>query len=155
MKLLSPNLRPIAVTLAFCSSLGALAQTSDNPPRREGDRPPVGERPQREGRPGFEGPPPFGPGGPGPGGPGGVQEEIKLVKKFDQDGDKRLNAAERKAAREFVVKQRAEGRGRCGPGFRGRNEDQEPTSPGQKIAPADVKTFSDVPLYGWQTHRTF
>jgi hypothetical protein len=40
-----------------------------------------------------------------------MQEETKLVKQFDKDGDKRLNAAERKAARDFLQKERAAGRG--------------------------------------------
>jgi spore coat protein CotH len=40
-----------------------------------------------------------------------MQEETKLVKQFDKDGDKRLNATERKAAREFLQKERAAGRG--------------------------------------------
>ena len=31
-----------------------------------------------------------------------MQPQIKLVPRFDQDGDKRLNVAERKAAREFL-----------------------------------------------------
>ena len=39
----------------------------------------------------------------------------KLVKQFDKDGDKRLNAAERQAALEFLQKERAEGRGAAGP----------------------------------------
>jgi CotH protein len=146
--------RRITLTFAFCFSLSLFAQTPDNPPRRDGDRPPAGERPPREGRPGLDGPPPFGPGGPGPGGMGGVQEEVKLVKQFDKDGDKRLNAEERKAAREFLEKEKAEGRGRRGPGFRGRNENQEPPQPGPKLSPADVKSFSDAPLYDMQTLRT-
>src|SRR5262245_31232077 len=66
-------------------------------------------------------PPPPGPGGPGdpgpgtfmlgPGGPGGMGQVRKLVSQFDKDADKRLNSAERTAAREFLQKERAEGRG--------------------------------------------
>src|SRR6266511_4909076 len=49
-----------------------------------------------------------GPGGPGPGGFGGMMgQKMKIVKRFDTDGDKRLNAAERKAARQFLEKERA------------------------------------------------
>ena len=60
----------------------------------------------------MQGPPPFGPGGF----PGG--EERKLVKQFDKDGDKWLNQAERKAAREFLASEPSRGFGRRG-GFRG------------------------------------
>jgi hypothetical protein len=144
----------IILAIAFCCTFSLFAQAPENPPRREGDRPPIGERPPREGRPGFDGPPPFGPGGPGPRGMGGVQEDVKLVKQFDKDGNKRLDAAERKAAREFLEKEKAEGRGRRGPGFRGRRENQEPPQPGPKLSPADVKSFPDAPLYDMQTLRT-
>jgi spore coat protein CotH len=44
-------------------------------------------------------------------------QEQKLVKQFDQDGDGRLNKDERTAAREFIKKERAAGRG--GRGFGG------------------------------------
>ncbi|MCI0378632.1 MAG: CotH kinase family protein [Gemmataceae bacterium] len=50
----------------------------------------------------------------GPGGPFG--QNSKLVKQFDKDGDKRLNNEERQAAREFLKKERASGKG-FGPGF--------------------------------------
>ncbi len=49
--------------------------------------------------------------GPGGSPPMEVQAELELVPKFDKDGDKRLNAAERVAAREFLAKEVAEGRG--------------------------------------------
>lgn len=45
-----------------------------------------------------------------------MPQQTKLVKQFDTNGDNRLNAVERKAAREFLQKQRAQGRG---PGGRG------------------------------------
>ena len=128
--------------LAICSALSAVAQPADSPQRPDG-------------------PPPFGPGGRGPGGFGGMQQQTKLVKQFDKDGDGRLNAAERKAAREFLAKERAEGRGRRGfgpggrGGFGGRNESQEPPKPGAKVSPADVKSFPKAPLYEPLTVRTF
>ena len=50
-------------------------------------------------------------------GGGGAPEELKLVKQFDKDGDQRLDAAERKAAREFLAKEKAEGRGPRRPGI--------------------------------------
>lgn len=152
-------LRHLAVALVCGSSLVALAKNNseDRPPAREGFPPPGG--------PGFGGPPPFGPGGGfGPGGPGGMMHETKLVKQFDQDGDKRLNSAERKAAREYIVRERAS-RGPGGPGgpagpggrrgFGPRGENQEPVQPGQKLSPADVKTFPDAPAYDLKTLRTF
>src|SRR4051812_31556119 len=40
---------------------------------------------------------------PGPGGRGGpMMQEIKLVEKFDKDGDEKLDREERKAAREYL-----------------------------------------------------
>lgn len=44
-----------------------------------------------------------------------MQPEIQLVKQFDKDGDKRLNAAERKAARQYLADNP---RPRCSPIFR-------------------------------------
>ena len=120
----------------------------------------MAELPPPEDGPGFDGPPPF-----GPGGPGGMQQETKLLKQFDKDGDSRLNAAERKAAREFLQKEIASGRGprgfggrggRRGPGgFGGRGENQEPAKPGPKVSPSEVKSFSGEPLYDPLTLRTF
>jgi hypothetical protein len=54
---------------------------------------------------------------------------MKLVPQFDKDGDKRLNAAERKAAREFLQTRRAQGRGPGGLGGFG---------PGMMLAPQIV-----------------
>ena len=150
MKTPSYILRCAGLALILGCALPALAQTQGNPPPRDDARPP------------FDGPPPFGPGDGGPGGPGGMmREEIKLVPQFDKDGDKRLNAAERKAAREFVQKEKAEGRGRRRPGGRpggpgGRpDENQEPPRPGPKVAPSQVKSFPDTSLYDPGTLRTF
>ena len=93
------------------------------------------------------------------------QSEIKLVKQFDKDGNGWLNAAERKAAREFLQQERAEGRGPRGwggrggrgggPGFGGRGGSQEPPKPGVRLSPADVQSFPNAPLYDSQTLRTF
>src|SRR4051812_8619597 len=123
------------VTLTVASSLCAIllfAQNGNNnvPPPR--------------GDPG--GPPRFGP-------PGGVREETKLVKQFDKNGDKILNSAERKAAREFLLKEREEGRGRRPFGFR-RNESGE-AKPGPKVSPSDVKSYPNAGLYDPQVIRTF
>src|SRR5687767_172499 len=60
---------------------------------------------------------PFGPGGPGGIGPGQTR---KLVAQFDKDGDGRLDAGERQAARDFLKKENkggfAFGKGPGGPG---------------------------------------
>ena len=99
------------------------------------------------------------PGGPGPGGGGGgfgggPRQEKKLVPQFDKDGDKRLNAEERKAAREFLQKEIAEGRGqRRGGGPRGGNQNFE-AKPGPKLTAADVKKYGSEPLYDIKTLRT-
>src|SRR5215467_5322343 len=102
-----------------------------------------------------------GPGGRGfPGGPGGPGQRIKLVEKFDKDGKGYLNAAERKAAREYLAAQPRRGRGGFGggrgfgggPGFGG---PQTPPSPGPALKPSGVKSYASEPLYDMQTLRTF
>jgi len=82
------------------------------------------------------------------------REKTKLLEKFDKDGDKRLNSTERKAAREFLATEKAEGRGprRFGPP-RGNTEDQ-PVQPGAKVAVSEVKTFPNEPLYAPNVLRT-
>ena len=87
-----------------------------------------------------------------------MQPELKLVSQFDKDGDKKLNAAERKDAREYVVRQRANDDSR-GPGGRrggpgGRGERVEPGRPGPKISPADIKSYPDAGLYASNVLRT-
>ncbi|HTD65659.1 MAG TPA: hypothetical protein VK846_03900 [Candidatus Limnocylindria bacterium] len=100
-------------------------------------------------------------GGPPPGGQGGSfgpmqQPETKLVPQFDKDGNKRLDATERKAAREFIQGERAAGRGRRGPGaFNRRGEEQEPPQPGPKVSPTEVRSYPDAPLYASNVVRTF
>lgn len=92
-------------------------------------------------------------GGPGRGF-GGVRTETKLLSQFDKDGDKRLNAAERKAAFEFLQKELAEGRGPRRPGPRMRDGDAPPVEPGPKLSPEDVKNFGDAAFYDPKTLRT-
>ena len=136
------NLRLLLTAWVTAVSLTA-AFAADNPP--PGDRPPGFDGP-----PGAGGPPPFGPGGPG------MQAATKLVKQFDQDGDKRLNTAERKAAREFLAKEKAEGRIRQR-GPRGPRGGEEPAAvqPGRKVSPAEVKSVAaSVPFYDEGTVRT-
>jgi hypothetical protein len=84
-----------------------------------------------------------------------MQVETKLVKQFDQDGDQRLNSAERTAAREFLAQEKASGRSRQrGPrGPRGGGE-APPATPGSKLTPAEVKSFAGAPLYDEGILRT-
>src|SRR5947208_13347686 len=60
--------------------------------------------------------PPGGFGGRGPGGPGGMGQHVKIVERFDKEGKGYLNAAERKAAREYLAAN-PRGRGGRGRGF--------------------------------------
>ena len=106
-------------------------------------------RAQSPGAAGFQGPPPFGPGGGFPG-----FEERKVVAQFDKNGDGRLDNAERKAARESLAAEPAgRGFGRRGGGGFGRGG-MTPGSPGPKVTPADVKNYPNAPLYDPGTLRT-
>ena len=102
-----------------------------------------------------DGPPPPGGGFRGPfmgrGGPG-MQEERKVLDQFDANRNKRLDADERKAAREWLASQPAGGAfgrrgGRGGPGF-------APASEGPRLTPAEVKSYPDADLYDPGTLRT-
>lgn len=84
-----------------------------------------------------------------------MRSEVNLIQRFDLDKNGRLNLAERTAAREFLAKEKAEGRGPRRPNFRGREENPEPATPGKKLSPSDVKSFPGKPLYDDQTLRTF
>ena len=88
--------------------------------------------------------------GPGPG-----AGEAQIVAKFDKDGDKRLNTAERKEARASIESQaQGPGRGRGGPGFPGRGN-LGPVEPGARLTPKDIKTFPNAPAYDMSALRTF
>ena len=102
------------------------------------------------------GPPP-GFGGRGPGGPGGFGpgQHTKILDQFDKDGKGYLNAAERKAAREYLASRPTGGRGFGGRGGRGRGpggpgfgppgfggESAVTPKPGPKVKPEDVKRYS-------------
>src|SRR5436190_19732580 len=92
----------------------------------------------------------FGKKGFGPGGPGGFGGMFggatrKILKDFDKDGDGRLNAEERKAARESPKNQPGGGfggpKGKFGPpAMRGK---QDPPKPGPQVKPEDVPTYPD------------
>lgn len=88
----------------------------------------------------------------------GVQPDLPLVEKFDKNADKRLDAVERKAAREFLAQEIAEGRGPRRPGPPGgrRSDDSRPApQPGRRLSPSDVPTFPDAALYDQAVVRTF
>ena len=80
----------LGVVAGLCGYL-LLSTILQAPVRAEAQGPPPAQG-QPPGPGGFQGPPPFGPGGFG--------GERQLVAKFDKNGDKRLDAAERKAARD-------------------------------------------------------
>jgi hypothetical protein len=100
------------------------------------------------GGPGGPGGFPGGPGGPGPGGFPGAQER-PVVKDHDKDGDGRLNAAERAAAREALAKEPVRGFGR-GP----RGGPAGPITPGPQMKPSEVKLYGKEPLYDPKVLRT-
>jgi len=96
--------------------------------------------------------PPGPPGGPGFQGAPAMPRERAIVAQFDKDKDGRLNAAERKAAREFLASQPAGGRG---PMMMGRGGAMAgPVEPGPRLTAADVKTYGNEPLYHMSTLRT-
>lgn len=81
-----------------------------------------------------------------------MQQERKVLKQFDRNGDKRLDAAERQAAREWLATQPSTGFGRRGGPFGAGMA--EPPTPGRKMSPADVKSFPSAPVYDPATLRT-
>lgn len=101
-----------------------------------------------------------GPGGFGP----PAQQERKVLAQFDRNHDGHLDPTERQAAREFLQANPASGPGARGggrgfgppggfPGERGGSA--EPTSPGEKLTAADVKTYdAQTPLYDPASLRT-
>lgn len=80
--------------------------------------------------------------------PGG-QQDLQLVKQFDRDGDGRLNATERKDARESLAQAPRPG----GRGFGGRFS-FGPTDPGPRLSAAQVRSYPAAPLYDASTLRT-
>ena len=103
-----------------------------------------------------------------------MPQEQKIVAQFDKTGDKRLDAVERKAAREWLATNAA---GRGGPGGRGPvfvgggpggpgrgpggpggpgggGRGVEPGTPGRALKPTDVRTYNTEPLYDPNVLRT-
>jgi hypothetical protein len=89
------------------------------------------------------------------------QAERPVVAQFDKDGDKRLNAAERRDARTWLESQPGMGPGGRGgrggpggPGGMGRGG-MQPGSPGPALTPAQVKNYGAEPFYDPTVLRTF
>src|SRR3954468_7719967 len=81
---------------------------------------------------------------------GPMQQQRKILAQFDKNADKRLDAAERKTAREWLATQPAAGFGRRGGPF----GNAAPPEPGRKLTPADVKSYPTAPVYDPMTIRT-
>ncbi len=84
---------------------------------------------------------------------GPMQQERKLVAQFDKNGDARLDAVERKAAREWLTTQPAGGFGGRRGGPFGGGAAAAPAA-GRKLTPADVKAYPATPVYDPSTIRT-
>lgn len=101
---------------------------------------------------------PGGPGGPPMGGRGfGPQStERKVVKEYDKNKNGWLETKERKAAREALEKDAAQGgrRGMRGPGGRGFGGENAEGKPGEKLKPAKVAQFPDKPFFDTGVLRT-
>jgi hypothetical protein len=79
---------------------------------------------------------------------GMMQQEMKVVERFDEDGDKRLNTAERRAARAALG---GGGYVRGGGWTRG----AAGLAPGPRLTPAQVKSYpATTPVYDLGTLRT-
>jgi CotH kinase protein len=78
----------------------------------------------------------------------------KIVSAFDTNGDKRLDAVERAAARESLRNEGpAGGSGRRG-GFRRRDFSSGPPRPGLRLTPRDVRPYPGAPVYDLRILRT-
>jgi CotH protein len=87
-------------------------------------------------------------GGRGPGMRGMAPVDRKMVTDFDKNGDHRLDAVERAAAREWLLTQPRGGFGRFGRGPIANPE------PGMHLRPADVRSYPNAALYDTRTLRT-
>jgi hypothetical protein len=79
------------------------------------------------------------------------REELQLVREFDRNGDKRLDTAERKAARAAAEAQARGGRSRGWRGFGGGGSPQ----PGRRMTPDQVRNYpASTHLYDLSALRT-
>lgn len=142
--------RPVVVaiysvigTCLVIAALFVVEMKRPQPERRRGRPMNVGNRPA------------FTPASRNPRVAAGVFDDFPLQSRFDQDNDKKLNGAERKAAREFLEKEKAEGRGpKRSPGGM-RNFAAAEIERGMKLSPADVPSYGKTPLYDTRALRTF
>jgi hypothetical protein len=140
-----------ACSIAIYVTTLAGAQPPDGSPPKKGDGPPKGDVLIGGDE---KGPPRFGPGGAFGGPPGGPMGggEIKLIERFDKNGDGRLDKEERKPALEALKKERPN-RGGFGPpgGFGGgRGGGGPPFGPpgGEGKGPPDGKDMKDFDRKG-------
>ncbi len=84
-----------------------------------------------------------------PGAARAQSQDRPVVVQFDTDKDGRLNADERKAARDWLARNASGRRGGGRGGFR------TPATPGERMTPEGVRGFADAPLYQADTLRTF
>jgi hypothetical protein len=82
---------------------------------------------------------------------GGAMPDLELVAKFDRDADKRLDAAERKAAIEYLTANPQLKTPPRGGGGRGATV---PGTPGRRLTPSDVKAYKTEPVFDPGTLRT-
>jgi hypothetical protein len=137
----------IAVAIAVVVS--SILANSSNAAQRQGGFP--FPPPELQGFPPQGFPPPGLRGGRG----GPNAESIKIVKQYDKNNDGWLNAAERKAARDYVRNAGGGGfRGRGGPRGFGRGGESGPATPGKTITPAEVKTYPNASFYDESVLRT-
>lgn len=79
--------------------------------------------------------------------------ELKLVERFDADGDGRLDREERVLARKAAQEERP-ARGGPGRGPGGFGGGRPPGTPGRRLTPADVTNHPDADLYDLSVLRT-
>jgi hypothetical protein len=79
------------------------------------------------------------------------QPERKILKDFDKDGNNRLDAVERTAARQWLLTQGGDRRGGFG---RFGGGPMETPAPGMRLAPGGVRSYPGAPLYDVRTLRT-
>jgi len=83
---------------------------------------------------------------------------LALTARFDRDGDGRLDAAERTAARDYLAAQSTPTPDATTPRTNAaaiETRALEPVKPGEKIDPATLPNYADRPLYDPATLRTF
>src|SRR5262245_53231213 len=81
-------------------------------------------------------------------------EVRKVLVKYDKDKNGRLDAAERKVAREELEKERKGGFGEGPKGGFGMGGNKGAPKAGEKIKPADVKSYPKAGLYDTSVLRT-